>query len=50
MPKTRMPALPAWTPKIIVDLLKQKPGATADWQEHRQLIVGRVDGFGLTAP
>lgn len=50
MTKARIPALPAWTPRIIVHLLKLKPGPADDWQENRQLIVGRVDGFGLTAP
>ena len=50
MTKARLPALPAWTPKIIINLLKQKPGGVEEWQENCQIIVDGVDGFGLTAP
>lgn len=49
MTKTRLPALSAWSIKIIIGLLKRTPDAADDWQENRQKIVNAVDGFGLTA-
>jgi hypothetical protein len=50
MKKSRIPFLPAWTPRIIVNLLKRTPCPEDDWEITRERIVRGVDGFGLTAP